>query len=281
MAINKNKKTVSLATTFLTLAVVVSVFGFTNNSQAEQSGASNESGADSRIKIMYDTLLALGFGDDASGAWGDWGAYLNRAYSAARWEPSGNALAASDVRDGKTFYSDSRTKQTGSYAMPTSCSTQQYHDSYGAPVTQSSNCTSQYVWTVAEPAVDGDDKKDPLTGLVWSKYLRNNGGTVEFASLGGSTWSWDGTTNANSIAVGGKTAKELCSERGNGWRLPTQKELMQAYITGSYFNLTNPSNAFWSATEVSATYAWYVTLFNGTTNLNNKSTGSNYVRCVR
>ena len=165
--------------------------------------------------------------------------------------------------------------------MPTSCSTQQYHDSYGAPVTQSSNCTSQYVWTVAEPAVDGDDKKDPLTGLVWSKYLRNNGGTVEFASLGGSTWSWDGTTNANSIAVGGKTAKELCSERGNGWRLPTQKELMQAYITGSYFNLTNPSHYFWSAAEYSASSAWYVSLTNGTTYDYGKSTNSNYVRCVR
>jgi len=281
MAINKNKKTVSLAATFLTLAVVVSVFGLTNTSQAEQSGASNESGADSRIKIMYDTLLALGFGDDAVGAWGDWGAYLNRAYSAAQWEPSGNALAASDVRDGKTFYSDSRTKQTGSYAMPTSCVTQQYHDSYGAPVTQSSNCTSQYVWTVAEPAVDGDDKKDPLTGLVWSKYLKNNAGVVEFTDAGGSTWSWDGTTNANSIAVGGKKAKELCSERGNGWRLPTQKELMQAYITGSYFNLTNPSNLFWSATENSATYAWYVSLSAGRTYYYSKSTGSYYVRCVR
>lgn len=276
---SKNKKTASVAAALLTLALIVAIFGFTKTSQAEQSGSSPESGADSRIKDMYDTLVSLGFGADAAGVWGDWGAYLNRAQSAARWVPSGDAVAADDVRDGKTFYSNSRTLQTGSYTMPTSCSTEQYHDSYGAPVTQDTNCTSQYTWTVADPAVTGDDKKDPLMGLVWSKYLKNNAGTVEFVDSGGTGWSWN-ASDADNIAVGGKTASQLCSERGNGWRLPTQKELQQAYIEGSYFNLTTPSNNFWSATEDSATNAWVVTLYSGYTGSSNKANGY-YVRCVR
>jgi hypothetical protein len=85
----------------------------------------------------------------------------------------------------------------------------------------------------------------------------------------------------NNVALGSKTAVQLCSSMGNGWRLPNQKELMQASIDGSYWNLTQPSNSFWSATQASATNAWYVYLYNGNTNNNNKSTNSYQVRCVR
>ena len=101
-----------------------------------------------------------------------------------------------------------------------------------------------------------------------------------FAASAGSDWSWDGTTDADSVAVGSKTASLLCSERGNGWRLPTEKELMLAYIDGSYWNLTNPANNFWSATGTSATNAYYTSLSNGTTGSTTK-TSSYYVRCVR
>ena len=65
-----------------------------------------------------------------------------------------------------------------------------------------------------------------------------------------------------------------------GWRLPTQKELMQAYIDGSYFNLSQPSNNFWSATQNNSTNAWNVNLNNGNTNNNNMG-NTNNVRCVR
>jgi hypothetical protein len=67
---------------------------------------------------------------------------------------------------------------------------------------------------------------------------------------------------------------------GNGWRLPTQKELMQAYIDGSNFNLSQPATYFWSATEYSGTSAWLVNLSFGYTT-NNTKVIATQVRCVR
>ncbi len=66
------------------------------------------------------------------------------------------------------------------------------------------------------------------------------------------------------------------------WRLPTQKELMQAYIDGAANNIPNPGSNFWSSTEYysSQSNAWVVNLFNGFTYGNTKATAYN-VRCVR
>lgn len=66
------------------------------------------------------------------------------------------------------------------------------------------------------------------------------------------------------------------------WRLPTQKELMQAYIDGAANNIPNPGYYFWSSTEYysSQSNAWYVYLNYGYTYGNTKST-SFAVRCVR
>jgi len=260
------------------------IFVSRNIAKAETVGEL-DSGTTSRIKTIYDHLKNdLSYGSDAAGSWGDWGAMWNRIRSAAEWIPDGS-VAVTDVRSGKTFYDGNRTEQTGTYQAPGSCSTQQYYDGYGAPVTETTNCTNTITWTTADPAVAGDDSKagrgntDPRTGLIWSKYLKNNAGTVEFADSGGSGWSWNGTTDADSVAVG-KTASQLCSERGNGWRLPTQKELMQAYIDGSNFNLSNPALNFWSATESSSTYAYLTSLSTGYTTVTIK-TASVYVRCVR
>ncbi|MDA3840366.1 MAG: DUF1566 domain-containing protein [Patescibacteria group bacterium] len=65
------------------------------------------------------------------------------------------------------------------------------------------------------------------------------------------------------------------------WYLPSQKELMQAYINGSGNNIPNPAVYYWSASEYysNASYAWYVNLSNGGTGLNGKTNGT-YARCV-
>ncbi len=65
------------------------------------------------------------------------------------------------------------------------------------------------------------------------------------------------------------------------WRLPTQKELMQAYINGVVNNIPNPATNYWSSTEGygNAGYAWLVYLYNGDTG-NGSKAGNGYARCV-
>ena len=90
-----------------------------------------------------------------------------------------------------------------------------------------------------------------------------------------------GATGNNS-----KTASELCSSQ-TGWSLPHQKQLMQAYINGSWdknlgTGLEGVNRNYWSATTNSnnSTIAWYTNLSSGTT-LTSTKTNANYVRCVR
>lgn len=66
------------------------------------------------------------------------------------------------------------------------------------------------------------------------------------------------------------------------WYLPTQKQLMQAYIDGSANHLPRADVNFWSSSEYSSnrSNAWVVNLPNGYTHYNNKSSNY-YVRCIR
>ena len=236
---------------------------------AESFPGGTDNGKTSRIKQLNDELTTLGHGSPSNTP--DWGANWNRINTSAKWTPDGDT-GPSDVRQGKKFYNGSRIEQTGTKLMTGPCPTQGWHDSSSS---KADSCVSD--WPVAAPAVSGDDKKDPVTGLVWSKCLQNTAGVNDFSTnTSCANYSWDGSASNNNA----RTAIQLCSDRGNGWRLPVQKELMQAYIDGSNFNLMTTAANHWSATEVSVTYAWYVNLSNGFTNANTK-TNSNYVRCVR
>lgn len=135
------------------------------------------------------------------------------------------------------------------------------------------------------------DMKDNSTGLIWSKWLGS--GTT-------TTWFWanncaypnglpgdDGTCNTNTEAAC-ECVKLTSSKTGcdalTGWRLPHQKELMQAYIDGSWGNLSSANYSYWLATTQSNStqYAWYVALFYGSTTYNFKTNSGSYrVRCVR
>lgn len=66
------------------------------------------------------------------------------------------------------------------------------------------------------------------------------------------------------------------------WYLPSQKELMQAYLDGAGNNIPNADYVYWSSSEHSsgASNAWYVVPSYGYTPVGTKSVG-NYVRCVR
>ncbi|NDV84936.1 DUF1566 domain-containing protein [Bacteroides sp. 51] len=77
--------------------------------------------------------------------------------------------------------------------------------------------------------------------------------------------------------------------KGGNWRLPTQRELMLMYIFYPALKSLGiggfKSNNYWSATEGTAGYSWYVSFYNndyenGLTNIVEKTT-QYYVRCVR
>ncbi len=99
------------------------------------------------------------------------------------------------------------------------------------------------------------DKKDDSTGLVWSKWL-NSGATSTWFDANNcyepGTAENPGTCVSNGDdacqCVKKATSMTGCDALGSGWRLPYQKELMQAYIDGSWGNLSNAGNYFWSAT---------------------------------
>ncbi|MFH1444097.1 MAG: DUF1566 domain-containing protein [Candidatus Peregrinibacteria bacterium] len=123
----------------------------------------------------------------------------------------------------------------------------------------------------------GADAKDN-TGLIWSLPC-NGSACASFSDSAPLMYTWDSSGGNN----GGRTASQLCSDHA-GWFLPHQKQLMQAYIDGSYGNLETSGvyRYFWSATTSSdpTTLAWVVTLSNGLTYYVGKTNGY-YVRCVR
>ena len=124
---------------------------------------------------------------------------------------------------------------------------------------------------------DGADAKDDSTGLIWSMPC-NGSGCSTFSDASPITYTWNSSVgNNNSL-----TASQLCFD--HGWFLPHQKQLMQAYIDGSYGNLEAVSviRTYWSASTVSDDpgFAWNTLLSYGGTKNNMKSI-NNFVRCVR
>jgi hypothetical protein len=126
------------------------------------------------------------------------------------------------------------------------------------------------------------DALDNSTNLIWSMPC-NSSGCASFADTTPLTYSWDASAANNNA----QTASQLCSAGSHGqtgWSLPHQKQLMQAYIDGSYGNLeaSGVNRNYWSATTVSSytTYAWFTNLSTGYTTNNTKTTAY-YVRCAR
>lgn len=127
----------------------------------------------------------------------------------------------------------------------------------------------------------GTVKQDTRTGLWWSDISAVGASASSTGNV--FTLSADGSRPTGGFAVGFCDALNTANFAGYAdWYLPTQKQLMQAYVNGSANNLPNPGNYFWSSTEHygSTAVAWLVYLGFGFTDANTKVT-SNYVRCVR
>jgi len=182
---------------------------------------------------------------------------------------------------------------------------------------QSANPTGSYVgsWTDCTSGADSycgtedsnADAKDNQTGLIWSVKIDSGGDDTQ-------SWFWANNCNEPGTALnpdgleggdpcdadgdnacrcikheGGEgDVKTGCEALGNGWRLPYQKELMQAYINGSSKStvsyLSSTGYGFWSSTTVSSNThnAWYVTLYHGYTSYSLKTNVASYrSRCVR
>ena len=146
---------------------------------------------------------------------------------------------------------------------------------------------------VCSGATDYKCYQDNRTNLVWSDWI-----------LGGANIDWfeannckynpnglpldDGTCNTHGedacVCIKQPAGSETgCEAIGDGnWRLPYQKELMQAYINGSWGNLPNAGYYYWSATTLSyyTHVAWQTYLGAGRTNNGNK-TNTYGSRCVR
>ncbi|MDP3057032.1 MAG: DUF1566 domain-containing protein [bacterium] len=167
-------------------------------------------------------------------------------------------------------------------------------DSYAA-IWTTCNVGNNYCDTGAINATNAD-KKDNSTGLVWSirtgtsswfsanncKYPNQLLGDDGACGTHGEIACKCVKQSAGSM-TGCETLGAAVAGNSGGWRLPSQKELMQAYINGSWGNLSSAGYFFWSATTTSHTTfsAWYTYLGTGPTDTTTKTSTTVSVRCVR
>jgi hypothetical protein len=194
----------------------------------------------------------------------------------------GGAVAGADLRD---MFSGSLTPYEGSGSFPGGSvlnggvddwnnGSNPPEDRYEAVWTQ---CTlgNDYCGTFDDFA----QAKDNNTNLIWALPCAGAG-----CSSNSTTTQYYYTWNNSGEDNNSKTAQQLCSGLGEGWYLPHQKELLQAYIDGSYGNLEFPGTGayYWSATTMSGDTdsAWSVYLSGGNVYGNGKGQ-INRVRCVR
>jgi len=245
---------------------------------AEQGGESPESGELSILKEIYTNLQTLGYGSDD----GSNGAIWNRIISSANWVPNGT-VAPDKVISGYTFYNGDRGEKVGTYNVP-DYKAQSYQKVDGGIVSP-----AEWTKTNASPEV----WKDKRTGLYWSPKqvsMTNSFTTVSCSFFSAtSRGNYNGAESACGNAINACAALELDANSDGSmetdWYLPSQGELLQAYLDGMYLATSSSwatTDAFWSSTEnqFSNTYAWISTFNQGYSNYAGKST-NNYVRCVR
>ena len=204
----------------------------------------------------------------------------------------------------KNVYNGSATSGATDYTFYTQAlgGVDDYNDAQSAMPTGSyvgswTDCNAGNNWC-GTGETDIADAKDESTGLVWSVKIDDAGDDTQSWFWANNCYEPETAENPGTCTTHGDdacqcvkktSAKTGCEALGDGgWRLPYQKELMQAYINGSSKSsvsyLSNINNVYWSATTLSYSTrnAWVVTLFNGNTSYDTKVTSGSYkVRCVR
>lgn len=218
------------------------------------------------------------------------------------WTFLGDA-AVDQVLEGKKFYSNSGTLLTGTYTPPTPIdfSNMQYstYDDYagGDYLGWGGTLTDDYQGEESEWSnmSVGEDIawRDERTGVYWSAHQGTMSNIFTMASCDYFTSiprsSYDGSDSDCGLAINYCATLDFAGR--TDWYLPSQKELMQAYIDGIYnqAGIDEASaaafvtdNYYWSSSEVSYSSrgAWFVYLYNGYTASRSKTDTGNGVRCV-
>lgn len=218
------------------------------------------------------------------------------------WTFLGDA-AVDQVLEGKKFYSNSGTLLTGTYTPPTPIdfSNMQYstYDDYagGDYLGWGGTLTDDYQGEESEWSnmSVGEDIawRDERTGVYWSAHQGTMSNIFTMASCDYFTSiprsSYDGSDSDCGLAINYCATLDFAGR--TDWYLPSQKELMQAYIDGIYnqAGIDEASaaafvtdNYYWSSSEVSnySGSAWFVYLSNGATYYDAKTNTYIGVRCV-
>lgn len=218
------------------------------------------------------------------------------------WTFLGDA-AVDQVLEGKKFYSNSGTLLTGTYTPPTPIdfSNMQYstYDDYagGDYLGWGGTLTDDYQGEESEWSnmSVGEDIawRDERTGVYWSAHQGTMSNIFTMASCDYFTSiprsSYDGSDSDCGLAINYCATLDFAGR--TDWYLPSQKELMQAYIDGIYnqAGIDEASaaafvtdNYYWSSSEVSGSsnFAWLVSLYNGRADDVGKTATDVGVRCV-
>lgn len=110
---------------------------------------------------------------------------------------------------------------------------------------------------------------DQSSGAQWGYY-----GTTT-----GATSTSDGAANT-SIIASGSPAAQACTSLGVGWFLPAHDQLQLLYNGRATIGGFS-TGYYWSSTETTSYYAWYLYFNNGSWNNDTKYSYGGYVRCVR
>lgn len=258
----------------VTSVLLISPLTYMIGVNAEQGGTSPESGVVSRIGELFGFYEERGQGSDEAGDWGDYGSMWNRIFS------------------NRVDYSLQQYSERDDFA-----------GSYNGGSLPEDYQLEESEWS--DESVGGETVwKDKRTGVYWSPdrgVLTSN----NFTAISLNTCDYFNEelypTRAEypgegAVDIDCGDAINYCATLDWGgrtdWYLPSQKELIQAYMDGMYNQAgATPEDAAaftisgsmpnWSSSEVSngSTYAWYVYLFRGSASFPSKT--NNYsVRCV-
>lgn len=137
--------------------------------------------------------------------------------------------------------------------------------------------------------ISGDlDPSNPEYGGGDVEDWGNNGWGVEITSPQntGINGNFVVSPDPKSSVTWSTNASTYCSNKGEGWRLPTQNEVMYLYCLAPYFsnNEAFVNDYYWSATqnsEIAVTpMMWYVDFNIGKTAFN-RTSQSYYMRCIK